>query len=292
MNLPGAIGLAVCLAWAGGFAPAPEPGDPRVAFSDAPSVQSPAPEEPPRRSLLLIDDAAVPDMRVRWRASGGPVEVEGPRPFGSPDDVVHFEGTNIDGSVSLGGTRLRVGLGDPNGAILRVEIRKHVEARALFPGVEPGSSFTLEVSGVRFNQPVRVVEDTALMHLRYSSADVQACALPPDATSQFLLADPDDTLGGSVATGINATPGGLSGDDGAGSVQAFVDDDGLVTLRVELPYGMLRHLQDPWASDLPGTFFEPIRLHAEVEVIPAWAEPMVRNHAPIDEPFVRPSLGD
>lgn len=231
-------------------------------------------------------------MRVRWRANAEGVAVEGPRPFGSPDEVVLFEGTNIAGSVSLGGTRLRSGLGDPNGAILRVEIRKFVEARALFPGVEPGSTFTLEVTGVRFNQPVQVVENTALMHLRYSSADVQACALPPTATSQFLLVDPNDTLGGSVATGINATPGGLSGADGAGSVNAFVDDDGLVTLSVELPYGMLRHLQDPWASQLPGTFFEPIRLHAEVEVIPAWAEPMVRSHPPIDEPFVRPTLDD
>ncbi|MEM9372590.1 MAG: hypothetical protein AAGA55_03020, partial [Planctomycetota bacterium] len=79
---------------------------------------------------------------------------------------------------------------------------------------------------------------------------------------------------------------------GAGSVEAFVDEDGLVTLSVELPYGMLRHLQDPWASELPGTFFEPIRLHAEVEVLPVWAEPLVREHPPIDEPFVRPTLDD
>ena len=82
---------------------------------------------------------------------------------------------------------------------------------------------------------------------------MQACSLPPTATSQFLLADPQDTLGGMVNAGVNATPGGLSGQEGLGRVEAFVDDDGLVTLRVEVPYGLLRHLQDPWASDLPGT---------------------------------------
>ncbi|MFK7883592.1 MAG: hypothetical protein AB8F26_05340 [Phycisphaerales bacterium] len=244
------------------------------------------------RPMLLVDAETNPEMTVGWSARGEPVELVDVRPFSSPDDVVLFEGTNLAGSVSLGGTRLRSGAGHPNGAILRVEIRKVEERRALFAGVEPGSSFTLEVRGVRFNQPVRVEEQTALMHLRYSSADVQACALPPSASSQFLLADPRDTLGGMVAAGINATPGGLSGADGLGRVNAFIDGDGLVTLSVEVPYGLLRHLQDPWESDLPGTFFEPIRLHAEVEVLPAWAESIERDHPPLDEPVVLPTLDD
>ncbi|MEM9373402.1 MAG: hypothetical protein AAGA55_07140, partial [Planctomycetota bacterium] len=212
MNLQRAIVIAACFPTGLGLAPKPAEPASDAAFSDQNAPKAPG-------SLLLIDDATIPDMGVRWRANGLPVSVGGARAFGAPGDVVAFEGTNIAGSVSLGGTRLRTGQGHPSGAILRVEIRKLIEARALFPGVEPGSSFTLKVRGVRFNQPVRVIEDTALMHLRYSQADVQACALPPTATSQFLLANPEDTLGGAVATGINATPGGLSGVEGAGSVE-------------------------------------------------------------------------
>jgi len=46
---------------------------------------------------------------------------------------------------------------------------------------------------------------------------------------------------------------------------------------VRVPYGMLRHLQDPWDSTLPGTFFEPIHFHMEAEVIPVGAQPFDRE---------------
>ena len=242
--------------------------------------------------MLLADDTTVPTVRVSWSSAGRRLIRDGERPFAAPDDAEPMDGCNLASSVSLGGTRLEVGAGHPSGVILRVEIRKAEPGPAMFAGIDPGSSFRLEVRGVRFNQPVRLDPRTALVHLRYALKDVEACSLPPSAANQFLLADPRDTLGGMVAAGRNATPGGLSGEPGRGTVDARVEPDGTVSFGVDLPYALLRHLQDPWASDLPGTFFEPIRLHAEIEVLPVWAEPIEREHPPLDRPHERPTLGD
>jgi hypothetical protein len=35
-------------------------------------------------------------------------------------------------------------------------------------------------------------------------------------------------------------------------------------------------------SELPGTFFEPIHLHAEAEMIPIDADPIVREQIPLE----------
>ncbi len=225
-------------------------------------------------SLLLVDDAVEPVVTVRWTARGEVRERVVGRAFGAPDDAAAVDGTNLRAGVSLGGTRLEVGAGHPRGALLRVEIRKIETGRALFSGVEPGSSVRLEVRGVRFNQAVAVRPGSAMVHLRYSLGDIEACALPPDAASQFLLSDPADTLGGVAKDGVNARADALAGAPGRGRAEAVVDDDGTVRLTVDIPYGLLRHLRDPWDSELPGTFFEPVRLHAEVEVLPEGVAPL------------------
>jgi hypothetical protein len=219
--------------------------------------------------LLLVDDTAEPRVTVRWTARGQTVERTQARAYGAPEDATPVEGTNLRAGVSLGGTRLEVGAGHYRGALLRVEIRKIETGRALFSGVDPGSIVRLEVRGVRFNQAVAVRPGSAIVHLRYSLGDIEACSLPADAASQFLLSDPADTLGGVAEDGVNARADALGGGAGRGRAEAVVEDDGTVRLTVDIPYGLLRHLRDPWASELPGTFFEPVRLHAEVEVLPA-----------------------
>ena len=82
-----------------------------------------------------------------------------------------------------------------------------------------------------------------------------------------------------VKRGINASPGALDAKPGHGQVEIIVqpDDPTLVDMHVQLPYALLRHLQDPWVSDLPGTFFEPIHFHAEAELIPVDVAPLVRE---------------
>lgn len=222
--------------------------------------------------LLLVDEAVEPRVTVRWTARGQTVERSEARAFGAPDDATALDGTNLRAGVSLGGTRLEVGAGHPSGALLRVEVRKIETGRALLSGVDPGSSVRLEVQGVRFNQAVAVRPGSAIVHLRYSLGDIEACSLPPDAASQFLLSDPEDTLGGVAKDGLNARADALTNGPGRGRAEAVVEADGTVRLTVDIPYGLLRHLRDPWKSELPGTFFEPVRLHAEVEVLPVGVE--------------------
>ncbi len=234
-----------------------------------------APDEPAPAAaplFLLVDDAVVPEVAVRWIARGQAREHVVSRGFAAPDDAELLEGTNLRLGVSLGGTRLEMGAGHPRGALLRVEARKAEPGRALFSGVDPGTSVRLEVRGVRFNQAVTPRAGSAIVHLRYSLGDLEACSLPPDAASQFLLSDPADTLGGLAKDGLNARADALTDGPARGRAEAVVEADGTVRLTVDIPYGLLRHLRDPWNSELPGTFFEPVRLHAEVEVLPVGVE--------------------
>jgi hypothetical protein len=222
-------------------------------------------------TLLLIDDSVSPVVAVRWRRGGTSVEHTAARAFGAPTPDMRLEGTNIAVFAALGGTRLELGGGHPAGAILRVGLGKVDPARAFFGGIDPGTDVEISIRGARFNQPVRAEAATALVRLQYSLEDIEACALPPDAAVCFLTGTTGDTLGGLLSPGINLRAGELDADAGRGSAEAWIEADGTVSFRVVVPYGVLRHLQDPWASELPGTFFEPLLLQAEVEVLPVGA---------------------
>lgn len=226
--------------------------------------------------MLLADDASEPVMIVRWRSGGVLVEHRADRALASPGEAVAIQGTNLLAYAALGGTRLKMGVGHPDGVGLRVGLAKREAGRALFKRIDPGSDVELELRGVAFNQPVRVDGAGVLVHLGYAMSDIEACSLPASAASLFLTADPGETMAGIIEPGFNGRPGAIAGDR---SSAVPVDERG-VTLRVVIPYGMLRHVLDPWDSELPGTFFEPVRLHAEVEVLPAWAEPLAREAAP------------
>jgi len=205
-------------------------------------------------------------------------------PFTAPIGGERLGETNVRAYVALGGTRIETGAGHPQGAVIRIGITKVDADRAFFAGIDPGTEIELTVRGVRFNQPVKYHAGTGMMHLKYSLGDLKACSLPGTARNQFLLSDPEDTLGGRIKRGINASPGALDGGAGHGRFEISVqpDDPTLVDMTVHVPYGLLRHLQDPWESDLPGTFFEPIHLHAEAEMIKADAEPFDRAPIPLE----------
>ena len=230
-------------------------------------------------SLLLVEDAQHPRVTVSWTASGETVRYTQTMPYTAPVGGERLGDSNVLGYATLGGTRIETGAGHPEGASIRVGLTKNENARAFFRGIDPGTPIEIAINGVRFNQPVKYHEGTALMHLKYALTDLKACELPGEARNQYLLSDPDDTLGGRVQRGFNATPGALDGSEGHGEVEVIVqpDDPTLVDLRIRVPYALLRHLQDPWVSELPGTFFEPIHLHAEAEMIPVDAEPLVRE---------------
>ncbi|MCA9303132.1 MAG: hypothetical protein KC996_03320 [Phycisphaerales bacterium] len=257
--------LTVSLGALGAVGAEPEPAEP----AQAPS--------PPR--ILLADTEAVPTVTIGWVERGEPREVSGERAYGPPIGGEQIAG-NLRCYVALGGTRIETGAGHPQGIVIRVGLTKIDNTKPLFAGIDPGTDITIELSGVRMNQAVKPHENTGLVHLKYSLGDLEACSLPGTARNQFLMVDPRDTLGGRVTQGVNATPGGLDGNEGHGELVTTVRDDNTISMRVRIPYAMLRHLQDPWDSDLPGTFFEPIHFHAESELIPVDAEPFDREPMP------------
>jgi len=237
------------------------------------------PKPAKRPTLLLVDQGQHPRVTIMWLSKGEPQRYTMTMPFTAPVGGEQLGDSNALAYTTLGGSRIETGAGHPKGAVIRVGLTKADSSKAFFKGIDPGTSIDIEIAGVRFNQPVKYHEGTGMMHLKYALADLQACALPGTALNQYLMSSPDDTLGGRVIRGVNATPGALDGKPGHGSVEVIVqpDDPTLVDLRVRVPYAMLRHLQDPWVSDLPGTFFEPVHFHAEAELIPIDVAPLVRE---------------
>ena len=238
-----------------------------------------ATDESTKPSILLVQQDQHPRVTVTWVSGGEIQRYTMTLPFSAPQGGEVLEGSNVMVYATLGGTRIETGAGHPNGAVIRVGLTKVENSKAFFKGIDPFTEVTIDIRGVRFNQDVKYHEGTALMHLKYALTDLKACALPVDARNQYLLSDPRDTLGGRVERGVNATPGALDGNEKHGNAEVIVqpDDPTLVDLRVRVPFGLLRHLQDPWVSQLPGTFFEPIHLHAEAELIPVDAEPLDRD---------------
>jgi hypothetical protein len=234
---------------------------------------------PKRPTILLVEQDQHPRVTVAWTSGGETKRFTMTMPYTAPVGGEQLGESNVLVYATLGGTRIETGAGHPKGAVIRVGLTKAINSKAFFRGIDPYTEIEIEIEGVRFNQPVKYHKGTALMHLKYALTDLQACALPGTARNQYLLSDPRDTLGGRVERGVNATPGALDGGVSRGSVEVIVqpDDPTLVDYRVRVPFGMLRHLQDPWISELPGTFFEPIHLHAEAELIPIDTEPFDRE---------------
>jgi hypothetical protein len=247
-------------------------------------------DTPSRPQILLVEQSRLPTVEVTWIVDGQERRFEKPLPYTAPVGGEPV-GENIMCYVTLGGTRVDTGAGHPKGAVIRLGITKVENARAFFKGIDPGTDIVFAISGVEFNQPVKYHDGTGMMHLKYALGDLKACALPGSARNQYLLSDPQDTLGGRVVAGENATPGALSGINNIdmnedkksavrnGDLIVEVDDQDptLVNMRIRVPYGLLRHLQDPWKSTLPGTFFEPVHMHGEAELIPIDAEQLERD---------------
>ncbi|MAO20103.1 MAG: hypothetical protein CMJ25_05060 [Phycisphaerae bacterium] len=245
----------------------------------APALAQQPEHAPKRPTLLLVEHEQHPRVTITWTADGQPQRHTMVMPFTAPVGGEQLGDSNALAYATMGGTRIETGAGHPKGAVIRVGLTKAERTKAFFKSIDPGTSIEISITGVRFNQPVKYHEGTGLVHLKYAIADLEACALPGEARNQYLMTSPDDTLGGRVKRGINASPGALDAKPGHGQVEIIVqpDDPTLVDMHVQLPYALLRHLQDPWVSDLPGTFFEPIHFHAEAELIPVDVAPLVRE---------------
>ncbi len=236
------------------------------------------------RKILLVDEQIHPSVLISWETNDGERQLTGKLAYTAPVGGELLDGAEDDENVlaylTLGGTRVETGAGHPKGLVIRLGLTKRDNALPFFEDIKAGGFIEMHVSRVVVSEPVQYHEGTGMMHLKYAIGDLLACSLPGTARNQYLLSDPKDTLGGRVVAGLNATPGALSGEDeqsGSFEFQFDKDEPNTLGFTVRIPYGLLRHLQDPWQSTLPNTFFEPIHLHAEAEVIPVWTEPFDRE---------------
>jgi hypothetical protein len=219
--------------------------------------------------LLLADDSRLPKVVISWPTrEGGEVRLEGVRPYRSPGDK-RLLGRNVEVYVALGGTRVDRGLGHPDGAAVRVGLYKREVRRPFFDTIADDAQVTITLENIHMNQPVIPRPVTGLMHLQYMLSDLTSCGLGEDARNLYNTADAADPLLRTVLES-SVRPGSLTGGGpGRGTITTSVADDGAVTITWKFPYGLLRHLQDPYQRDTPGGFFEPQHFHVELELVSA-----------------------
>jgi hypothetical protein len=218
--------------------------------------------------ILLVDEASTPRITLSWPTlEGETVRLERDAEYTNPDDRI-WMGRNVECFAAVGGTRLLRGAGHHRGLIVAVGFRKLDASRAFFDDLPDKATIRVELSNIRFNQEDAVPRaDTAFQRLQYTVEDIIACGLPPDATELFNTVDPQESLAGSI-TGENGRLGSLDGRGDNGSMRFVREEDGTYTMTAQIPYGLMRHIGDPWRRTNPGTFFEPFRFEFEYEVVP------------------------
>jgi hypothetical protein len=252
----------------------------------------------PAQGPLYIDEAQQPTISIAWvQRDGTRVELTRSLAWGTKNDRIDL-GMNVLAFAAVGGTRIDLQRGHPLGSVVRVGFYKNDKDKPFFTDIQPGSTVEVRLEGVRFLEPARATQSTALHHLQYSLDDVLNCGLDGSAIDQYNTAAADETLGGQV-TKDNGRPGVLrivrgappadapryyhEGGEAAGDTDPqpaerfatvrFTRDEktGAVSLRAELPYEIFRHVKDPWMRTEPGTFFEPTHFHVEFESLPTRA---------------------
>jgi hypothetical protein len=251
----------------------PASGDDRQAQTEPSS--NPVHTPVARPALLLVDSGVRPEVTVSWtQTNGEEIAITAALPYGADADRVDV-GWNVSAFMAVGGTRIGKGAGHPKGLVLRAGFYKVEAPKPFFAGIKPGSDVRVRIEGARVNMPVWANNDTAAMHLKYNPDDLIACGMPPGAWESFNLVSTTDTMNDRVTPGEDARMGVLDGsDEGDGVLTSTVEDDGSITVDARVPYGLFRNTQDPWQSDLPGTFLEPIHFHIEVELMPEGVQPL------------------
>ncbi len=226
--------------------------------------------------MFLVDDAKLPHVALSWptRSDGGAKEIalECDRAYRSPNER-EFLARNLECFVALGGTRLDRGAGHPAGAILRVGFYKKDRSKPMFDDIADNGLISVRVTNVNFTAVPSPIHESALQHIKFLPDDLADCGLGGESVDQFNTVSATDDLYGKV-TPNNGRMGALdvalseAGKDGKGSIETIVEADGSVTFSAKFPYGLLRHVKDPWKRSLPGTFTEPQHFHIEIEVLP------------------------
>lgn len=237
-------------------------------------VTPPAAIQPAQPPLLLVDPARTPRLTIAWPTKAGPpIRLSAEAEYTADADRQAL-GENIAGFVAVGGTRLGKGAGHPRGALVRVGFYKIDNAKPFFRDLPQGGTVEVRLSGVAFNQPVDPQPESIVQHVKYSLDDLASCGMPGSARDQFNTASATDTLNDRIIDTQDARMGVLADPASGASSSLTLEADGTVTLTATFTYAMLRNLQDPWQSDLPGTFLEPMHFHIEFESLPAGVAPL------------------
>ena len=217
--------------------------------------------------ILLADDTATPHATISWlTTSGVEIALEADVGYTNPNQRTTLD-HNVSCFVALGGTRLDKGVGHPKGAIVRVGFYKIDAKKPFFKDIAAGSSITISLTNVKFNQDIMGMERTVLQHLKYTDGDIAACGLDRKYADCFNTRSDDDMMG-QLVDGDDTRIGALDGSEETDGLAEIEYDADTVSLRAEIPYAMLRHIQDPWQLTVPGTFMEPYHFHVEFEALP------------------------
>ncbi len=234
--------------------------------------------------ILLADETSTPHLHISWPCQDGSTTTyDVDLPYTNPEERTWLGG-NLEAYVALGGTRLEKGAGRAGDAILRVGFQKRSNYPMMFAHIANGAMISLTLTNTRFNQPVYPDPMTILQRMEYTVDDIVACGITIDETEMFNMVSPTETMNGSILP-TQVRHSCLDNDppeDGMVSVRVDPDDPAMVSMQAKLPYRLLRHMNDPWGMTVPGTFFEPIQMHLEVEVlrmVDALAEGLVEPDA-------------
>ena len=237
-----------------------------------------------RPFLLMVDPDERPRLELAWQTNSGWRSCGGRFSYTSPM-VREAVCENLTAFVALGGTRLDKQAGDPTGAIVRAGFYKADGGDLLLPDAAPGALVKLRLTGVRFNQPVRVRPTSVLSHLKYGAEALESCGAPRELADVYLTANPEDDLAGSLMDERGARLGYLrvSGsplrrpqavgpvlvpEQTTGAATVRVERDGTVTLEAMWPYSAFRHVLGLYQDPAPGGFAEPDHFHVEFEAVP------------------------
>lgn len=231
------------------------------------------------REPLWIEVDEHPTLSVSWIDSTGRTHEHSVKlPYTEAKERVRVD-ENLEVYVSVGGTRLSSGAGNPLGVVIRVGFYKADTYAPIFGSIDPAEPIKIELHGVRFKGDAVPLPESIMQHLSYAIDDIVACGLSKEYANMYNMASEVETLNhkavgdrgraGIIRTDIRDFDGEEVKSRQAGTARIGIEPDGSVSLWASLPYQLLRHRGDPSKLDMPGTFFEPYYFHLEFEAVPA-----------------------
>jgi hypothetical protein len=151
-----------------------------------------------------------------------------------------------------------------------------------FTGIDTEGNITLEVTGITFDRPVKVREDTFLLHMLWDGGQVDGWGLDGDLNARLFHTNNHHLVSGFRDFSdffLGSNPVFKTNPDNyiAGTIAPVVTQTApnIIDVSLTFPYRLLTHLEDdgmgPPANPplpAPGGFLEPFHFHLEYLVVP------------------------